>query len=108
MLPILTRVNVVPFGDDAEYLNGIQTGFRDLRTGKVSLINSGIDSLNIKALSKTTNLDKGLKLVFDLYNPGDKTERVHAANVLIVFTDGLTKNETAVYEILSKSKVRGR
>ena len=106
MLPILTRVNVVPFGHDAEYLNGVQTGFRDLKTGKVSLINSGIDSVTV--LSDTTNLEKGLKLVFDVYNPGDKTERVHAANVLIVFTDGLTHNETAVYEILSKSKVRGR
>ena len=101
VLPLQTRVLVVLFGEDAEYLNNAKR-FQDWRTGKAILIKNTIG--NLRELSNITTIHKGLETVFAAYKEGIK-DRKDVPNILIIFTDGKTHDEATLYKVL-KSKVR--
>ena len=96
--PYKTRLGLVKFGRDAGYVEDLK--FSQKRSGRQQMVEKMVNRMP-DVLDSITNLEKGLKMAFDAHKEYDtiqntKNDRTDAKNVVIVFTDGKTYNESAV------------
>lgn len=89
---------MIEFGRDAEYVSDLKLSQK--RSGRQQLVQQLIGHMSDE-LDNITNLEKGLKKAFDAHEEYDtlqitKNDRTDAKNIVVVFTDGKTHNQSAI------------
>lgn len=101
--PTQTRLLVIPFGQDATVLrNDDKASFRRWTLGKGYATKKEIEAMT--ELHNITNLHIALDLAFQAYATEGKQDRQGVPNIVILITDGKTRDETALDAVL-QSKV---